>query len=114
VVNALKKAGINPNLVDSDDHIASNISKGYITAEEGEKAKAIRAEVVPQATAALKQAMIENIAKGRVQKFLKDNCLVDQEFQFGDGDKLSVAAWLKSQDKELEVVAYRRFTLVSE
>ena len=114
VVNALKKAGINPNLVDSDDHIASNISKGYITAEEGEKAKAIRAEETPKAQAALKLPMIENIAKGRVQKFLKDNCLVDQEFQFGDGDKLSVAAWLKTQDKELEVVAYRRFTLASE
>jgi elongation factor Ts len=114
VVNALKKAGINPNLVDSDDHIASNISKGYITAEEGEKAKAIRAEVAPQAAAALKQPMIENIAKGRVQKFLKDNCLVDQEFQFGDGDKMTVAAWLKTQDKELEVVAYRRFTLAAE
>ena len=114
VVNALKKAGINPNLVDSDDHIESNISKGYITAEEGEKARAIRAEETPKAQAALKPQMIENIAKGRVQKFLKDNCLVDQEFQFGDGDKLSVAAWLKTQDKELEVVAYRRFTLAAE
>jgi elongation factor Ts len=58
--------------------------------------------------------MIENIAKGRVNKFLKENCLVDQEFQFGDGDKATVAQWLKSQDKELDITAFRRFTLVAE
>ena len=58
--------------------------------------------------------MIENIAKGRVQKFLKENCPVDQEFQFGDGDKATVGQWLKTQDKELEIVAFRRFTLVAE
>ena len=27
----LKKAGINPNLVDSEDHIESNMSKGWLT-----------------------------------------------------------------------------------
>jgi elongation factor Ts len=58
--------------------------------------------------------MIENIAKGRVQKFLKENCLVDQEFQFGDGDKANVSEWLKQQDKELKICAFRRFTLVAE
>ena len=58
--------------------------------------------------------MIENIAKGRVQKFLKDNCLVDQEFQFNDGEKMSVAQWVKAQDKELAIVDFRRFTLVAE
>ena len=30
---ALKKAGINPNLVDSEDHISSNIAKGWLTEE---------------------------------------------------------------------------------
>ena len=58
--------------------------------------------------------MIENIAKGRVQKFLKENCLVDQEFQFGDADKATVAEWLKRQDSELQIVDYKRFTLVAE
>ena len=58
--------------------------------------------------------MIENIAKGRVQKFLKDNCLVDQEFQFGDGDKETVTAWLARQDKELAICDFKRFTLVAE
>ena len=37
VENALKKAGINPNLVDSEDHIESNIAKGWLTAEEADK-----------------------------------------------------------------------------
>jgi elongation factor Ts len=58
--------------------------------------------------------MIENIAKGRVAKFLKENCLVDQEFQFGDGDKATVSQWLAQQDKELKIVDFKRFTLVAE
>ena len=58
--------------------------------------------------------MIQNIAKGRLNKFFKENCLVDQEFQFGDGDKATVAEWLKKQDKDLSIVAYKRFTLAAE
>ena len=57
--------------------------------------------------------MIQNIAKGRLAKFFKENCLVDQEFQFGD-EKESVSAWLKKQDKDLQIVTYRRFTLAAE
>ena len=57
--------------------------------------------------------MIQNIAQGRLNKFFKENCLVDQEFQFGDGDKESVAAWLKKQG-DLKILAYKRFTLVAE
>jgi elongation factor Ts len=49
-----------------------------------------------------------------VQKFLKESCLVDQEFQFGDGDKATVAQWLTQQDKELKIVDFKRFTLVAE
>ena len=110
----LKKAGINPNHVDSDDHINSNITKGYITEEQGALAREIIAEAKVEGEAQLKMPMIEGIAKGRVQKFLKENCLVDQEFQFGDGDKATVAQWLAQQDKELQIVAFKRFTLVAE
>jgi elongation factor Ts len=49
-----------------------------------------------------------------VNKFLKENCLVDQEFQFGDGDKATVAQWLAKQDKDLKIVAFKRFTLVAD
>ena len=34
-----------------------------------------------------------------------------QEFQFGDGDKQTVAQYLASQSKDLKIVAYQRFTL---
>jgi len=114
VVAAIKKAGINPNIVDSDDHIESNINKGWLTREEADKAKEIREKTAAEKAANLPAQMIENIAKGRVAKFLKENCLVDQEFQFGDGDKINVATWLKQQDSELKIVAFKRFTLVAE
>lgn len=111
VVAAIKKAGINANLVDSDDHIESNINKGWLTREEADKAIEIRKTVSAEKAANLNENMIQNIAKGRLNKFFKENCLVDQEFQFGDGDKQSVGEWLKAQSKDLKVVAYKRFTL---
>ncbi len=110
----LKKAGLNPNLVDSEDHIESNMAKGWLTQEQADEARKIIAEAKVEGEAQLKMPMIEGIAKGRVQKFLKENCLVDQEFQFGDGDKATVAQWLAQQDKELQIVAFKRFTLVAE
>lgn len=114
VVAAIKKAGINANLVDSDDHIESNINKGWLTREDADKAIEIRKTVSAEKAANLNENMIENIVKGRLSKFFKDNCLVDQEFQFAEGDKINVADWLKSQDKDLAVVAYKRFTLSAE
>ena len=36
---ALKKAGINPTHVDSEDHMESNMAKGWITAEDVAKSK---------------------------------------------------------------------------
>ena len=114
VVAAIKKAGINANLVDSDDHIESNIKKGWLTREEADKAIEIRNTVAAEKAANLNEDMINNIAKGRLNKFFKENCLVDQEFQFGDGDKQSVSEWLKAQSKDLKIVAYKRFTLAAE
>ena len=114
VVAAIKKAGINANLVDSEDHIESNIKKGWLTREEADKAIEIRNTVAAEKAANLNEGMIQNIAKGRLNKFFKENCLVDQEFQFGDGDKQSVSEWLKAQSKDLKIVAYKRFTLSAE
>ena len=114
VVAAIKKAGINANLVDSDEHIESNINKGWLTREDADKAIEIKKTVSAEKAANLNENMIQNIAKGRLNKFFKDNCLVDQEFQFAEGDKINVADWLKSQDKDLAVVAYKRFTLSAE
>ena len=114
VESVLKKAGINPNLVDSEDHIESNIKKGWLTEEQAKEARELKEKAAAEKAANLPAQMIENIAKGRVQKFLKENCLVDQEFQFGDGDKATVSQWLAAQDKELKIVDFKRFTLAAE
>ena len=114
VENMLKKAGINPAHVDSDDHIESNMKKGWITEEQAKEAREIKVKAAAEKAASLNENMIDNIAKGRVQKFLKENCLVDQEFQFGDGDKASVSQWLAKQDKDLKIVDFKRFTLSAE
>lgn len=116
VNGALKKAGINPNLVDSPEHIESNVAKKWLTQEDADKAKEIIANVSKEAAGKLNENMIQNIAKGRMNKFYKDNCLVDQEFQFADeaDGKISVQDWLKKQDKNLKIVDYKRFSLAAD
>ena len=56
--------------------------------------------------------MIQNIAKGMVGKFIKESCLLEQAYI--DDNKISVAQYLKSVDKELTVVDFKRFTLSAE
>lgn len=58
------------------------------------------------------EAMIERITEGRMQKFYKENCLLNQEF-IQDGS-LSVADYLKKADKDCTVTAFKRFTLRAE
>ena len=113
---ALKKAGINPNLVDSPEHIESNVAKKWLTQEDADKAKEIIDTVSKEAAGKLNENMIQNIAKGRMNKFYKENCLVDQEFQFADeaDGKISVQDWLKKQDKDLKIVDYKRFSLAAD
>ncbi len=109
---ALKKAGINPALVDSEDHMESNVAKGWITAEEVAKAKEVIAATSVEKAANLDMNMIQNIAKGRLGKFLKENCLLSQEYIW---DKtFTVASYLKSIDKDLTVTDFKRFTLRAE
>ena len=112
VENALKKAGINPAHVDSEDHIESNTAKGWLTPEDAAKAREIKATVAKEAEANLKEQMIENIAKGMVAKFYKENCLLEQAYI--DDNKVSVAQYLKSIDKDLTVTDFKRFTLRAE
>ncbi len=108
VDNALTKAGLNPNLVDSEDHIASNIAKGWLTEEEAAKAREIKEAVAAEKAANLNDAMIQNIAKGRLNKFFKDNVLMEQEL--GD-TKETVAAYLQKADKDLKATAFKRVNL---
>ncbi len=106
---ALKKAGLNPNHYDSEDHIESNISKGWITADEAAKGRAIMAEVSEQKRANLPAQMIENIAVGRVNKFCKESCLMEQEF-INDA-KLSIGQYLEQTSKGLKAIAFKRVNL---
>ena len=107
---ALKKAGINPAHVDSEDHIESNTAKGWITPEQAEKAREIIKTVGAEKAANLNPVMIENIAKGRVQKFLKENTLEEQEYQMSD-DKKTVKEAIAAEDKEAKVLFTKRFSL---
>jgi elongation factor Ts len=107
---ALKKAGINPAHVDSEDHIESNTAKGWLTPAQADQAREIIKTVGAEKAASLPAQMIENIAKGRVAKFLKENTLMEQEYQLSD-DKQTVAAALAAVDKEAKVLAFKRFSL---
>ncbi len=109
---ALKKAGINPAHVDSEDHMESNMGKGWITAEDVARAKEIIKTVSEEKAANLNEAMVQNIAKGRVNKFLKENCLMSQEYIWDKN--MTIAQYLQSVDKELTVVDFKRFTLSAE
>ena len=105
----IKKAGINPAHVDSEAHMESNMAKGWITAEDVEKAKEIIATVSAEKAANLPEQMIQNIAQGRLKKFFKESCLLNQEFI--QDSKMTVAQYLQAADKDLTVVAFKRFTL---
>ena len=107
---ALNKAGINPAHVDSEAHIESNMAKGWLTQEQADKAREIIKTVSAEKAANLPDAMINNIANGRLNKFFKENTLEEQEYQMGDG-KTSVKAFLASVDKDAKVVAFKRFSL---
>lgn len=110
VNSALEKAGINPAHVDSEDHIASNTSKGWISPEQADKAREIIKTVSEQKAANLPEQMIQNIANGRLNKFFKEQTLLEQEYQMAD-DKKSVKDALAAFDKEVKVVAFKRFSL---
>ena len=106
---ALKKAGINPNLVDSEDHIQSNMAKGWLTQDEADKARKIIEETAAAKAANLPEQMIQNIANGRVNKFFKESVLLEQEFIMND--KETVGQYLEQTQKGLVAVEFKRVNL---
>lgn len=106
---ALKKAGLNPAHFDSEAHIESNITKGWITEEDAAKARVIMKETAEAKAANLPAQMIENIANGRVNKFFKENCLMEQEF-IKDGN-LTIGQFLDQSSKGLVAVEFKRVNL---
>ena len=113
IENAIRKAGINPAHVDSDDHIESNQAKGWITAEQAQQAREIKATVAKEAEANLanQAKKIEMIAQGRLGKFLKENTLVEQAYIMSESKEL-VKDVLKA--KGVVITDFRRVTLAAE
>lgn len=97
---AMQVAAMSPIAVDEKD----------VPAEILEKEKEIAADKARQE--GKPENMIEKIAMGRIGKFYKEVCLLKQEYI--QDAKLTVADFLKQTDKDLTVVAFKRFTLRAE
>ena len=111
VENALRKAGLNPAHADSDDHIESNMAKGWLTAEQAQIARDIRAKVPAEAEAQINLKKVEMIAQGRLQKFLKESTLVEQQYILSESKEL-VKDVLKKEN--VNVIDFKRITLNQE
>lgn len=109
---ALKKAGFNLYIAENEEHLAEGVQKGNITEAQAEEIRQLKKATAEQKAANLPEQMVQNIAKGRMAKFYKDSCLLNQEFI--QDSKMSVADYLKTADKELTVVDFKRFTLRAE
>lgn len=109
---ALKKAGFNLYIAENEEHLAEGIQKGNITEAQAEEIRQLKKTTAEQKATNLPEQMVMNIAKGRMAKFYKDSCLLNQEFI--QDSKLSVSDYLKAADKDLTVVAFKRFTLRAE
>ena len=105
--------------VDKIDEIAKDIAMQVAAMapialdEEGVSSETIEREI-EIAKEQLRQegkpeAMLDNIAKGKLQRFFKDNTLVNQVFI--KDNKISVADYLKSFDKTLKIVDFSRIAL---
>ncbi|MCQ2341325.1 MAG: translation elongation factor Ts [Paludibacteraceae bacterium] len=108
IENALRKAGINPAHADSDDHIASNTAKGWLTEEQAAQARQIRESVPAEAEANFNMKKIEMIAQGRLAKFLKESTLVEQQYILSDAKEL-VKDILKKMN--VQIADFKRITL---
>lgn len=111
IENALRKAGINPAHADSEDHIESNTAKGWLTPEQAQVARDIRANVPAEAAANFNMKKIEMIAQGRLQKFLKESTLVEQQYIMSESKEL-VKDVLKKAG--VNVIDFKRVTLNDE
>lgn len=109
VTAALKKAGFNLYIAESEEHMEEGLRKGEITAEQVEEIRKIKAETAADKKENLQENMIQNIAKGRMNKFFKENCLLNQEYI--QDSKITVSEYLKQADKDLSIVDFKRFSL---
>lgn len=109
---AIKKAGFNAYIAENEEHINEGVMKGNITEAQAQEIRDLKARVAEEKAANLPEQMVQNIAAGRMKKFYKESCLLDQEFI--QDSKQTVAQYLHQADKQLTVVAFKRFTLRAE
>ena len=93
---AMQAAAMNPIALNEEGVDASVIEKEIEIAKDQ-----LRAEGKPE-------AMLDNIAKGKIKRFFKDNTLVNQDFI--KDNKQSVAQYVKSLG-DVEVVSFSRVAL---
>lgn len=94
---AMQIAAMNPIAVDKADVDATTIERELEIAKEQ-----IRAEGKPE-------EMVEKIAQGKLNKFYKDNTLLNQEFV--KDPSLTITQFLSSVSKDLTVQAFKRVQL---
>ncbi|WP_338377754.1 translation elongation factor Ts [uncultured Flavobacterium sp.] len=94
---SMQAAAMNPIALNEDGVDAAVIEKEIEIAKDQ-----LRAEGKPE-------AMLDNIAKGKLNRFFKDNTLVNQDF-IKDGS-MSVAAYVKSVNPDLTVTGFKRVAL---
>ncbi|MFX0555503.1 translation elongation factor Ts [Maribacter sp. CXY002] len=94
---AMQAAAMNPVALNEDGVDQSVIDKEIEIAKDQ-----LRQEGKPE-------AMLDNIAKGKLKRFFKDNTLVNQDFI--KDSKQSVAQYIKSVDSNLEVIGFKRIAL---
>jgi len=95
---AMQAAAMNPIALDENGVDKSTIDKEIEIAKDQ-----LRQEGKPE-------GMLDNIAKGKLKRFFKDNTLVNQDF-IKDG-KQSVATYVKSNDSNLNITGFKRVALV--
>jgi elongation factor Ts len=94
---AMQAAAMNPIALDEAGVDAATIAKEIEIAKD-----MLRQEGKPE-------AMIENIAKGKLGRFFKDNTLVNQDYI--KDSSMSVSAYIKSVDANLTVTGFKRVAL---
>jgi len=95
---AMQAAAMNPIALDENGVDQTTIDKEIEIAKDQ-----LRQEGKPE-------AMLDNIAKGKLKRFFKDNTLVNQAFI--KDSKLSVAKYVKSNNPDLKVTGFKRVALV--
>ena len=111
VENALKKSGFNPYYCATEEHQDEAVRKGYMTPEQVEQAKQLMADTADAKLKSMPEQMIQNIVKGRMEKFYKENILMEQEYEASEEKGMTIAMFLDKAQKGLVATDLKRVNL---